>query len=284
MSAGEVHDYMAQYRRVMIADYTREAKILSGYSLEKLLEELDAFYSDTLPEVRQKAYYLTYKKGQTPVNRTVAVERLVKGLNDAGGGLVGQLLDYLQEFSPADFNEMAQAVIFTRLQYMKAPHYGGLARLAGYLGIGEEVLYRHYLTPDMPVKEKWDIALALSRMGKPEALAYCLKKIKSLPVNNNMVHYALPDLIYTRQKQAIAYCVELLYTDEKLCRSSNPDLSESFPCGYLVMELLAPVIVDFPVKADITGQLETDDYPAALQTVRKWFLNNVDYKIKENMY
>jgi hypothetical protein len=276
---------MAQYRQTMIADHVRETQLLSDYSLERLLDALDAFYSDTLPAIQQKAYYFTYKKGQSPsVNRTVAVERLVKGLIDAGGGTVGQLLGYLQTFSPADFNEMARAVIFARLQYTKTPHYGDLARLAGYLGIGEEVLYRHYLTPDLPVKEKWNVALALARMGKAEELAYCMKKIKSLPVNNNLVHYALPDLIYTRQKQALDYCVELLYNDERLCRSSNPDFSESFPCGYRIMELLAPVIVDFPMKTDITGQLDTDDYPAALQTVRKWFINNMEYDMRDEIY
>jgi hypothetical protein len=51
------------------------------------------------------------------------------------------------------------------------------------------------------------------------------------------------------------------------------------------MELLAPVIVDFPVKTDITGQLETDDYPAALQTVRKWFVNNnMEYNMRNEIY
>jgi hypothetical protein len=280
--AGEVQDYLMHYKQTGMADYAQETKILSDYSLEKLISELDVFYSDTLPAVRQKAYYLTYKKGQSPsVNRTMAVERLVKGLDDVAGGTVGQLLGYLQEFLPSDFNAAAQAVILEKLRNRKMPHYGDLARLAGYLGIGEEVLYRHYLTPRLSVKEKWNLALALARMGRAEELEYCMKKIKSLPVNNQLVNYALPDLIYTRQKRAIAYCVELLYSDEKLCYSSNPDLSEAFPCGYRIMELLAPVIVDFPVQTDITGQLETDDYPKALQTVRRWLANNTGYKMKE---
>jgi hypothetical protein len=214
----------------------------------------------------------------------VAVERLVRSLDDPNGGVAGQLLGYLQAFSPADFNVAAQTVILAKLRNTKIPHYGDLARLAGYLGIGGEVLYGHYLTPDLPVKEKWNLALALARMGKAEELEYCMRKIKNLPVNNNLGNYALPDLIYTRQKQAMDYCLGLLYSDEKLCFSPNPDLSDSFPCGYRIMELLAPVIVGFPVKTDITGQLETDDYVNALQMVRKWLVNNVDYAIKKDTY
>ncbi|MDR1583612.1 MAG: hypothetical protein LBS55_10230, partial [Prevotellaceae bacterium] len=183
-TAGEVQNYFAQYRQTMVADHAREAQLLSAYDLVKLLEELGPFFSDTLPAVRQKACYLTYKKGQSlSVNRTVAVERLVKCLDDPNGGVVGQLLGYLQAFSPADFNAAAQTVILARLRNMKAPHYGDLARLAGYLGIGGEVLYGHYLTPDLPVKEKWNLALALARMGKAEELEYCMRKIKNLPVN-----------------------------------------------------------------------------------------------------
>jgi hypothetical protein len=284
-AAGEVYNYFAQYRQAMTTDYAREAQLLSGYNLEKLLEELSPFFSDSLPAVRQKAYYLTYKKAQRPsVNRAVAVERLVNGLNDAAGGTVGQLLGYLREFSPVDFNTVAQAIILARLRNTKIPHYGDLARLAGYLGIGEDVLYGHYLAPELPVKDKWNIALALARMGKAEELEYCMKKIKSLPTNNDLVNYALPDLIYTRQKQAIDYGVQLLYNDEKECDSPNPDLSESFPCGYRIMELLAPVIAGFPVKTDITGQLETDDYAGALQTVRKWLADNTGYTIKKDSY
>jgi hypothetical protein len=285
VAAGEAQDYLMYYKQAGIADYAQEAKILSGYNLEQLINELDLFYSDTLPAVRQKAYYLTYKKGlSASVNRAMAIERLVKGLDDANGGTTGQLSGYLQEFSPVDFNAATQAVILAKLRNRKMPHYGDLARLAGYLGIGQEVLFGHYLTPELPVKEKWNIALALARMGKAEELAYCMKKIESLPVNDNLVNYALPDLIYMRQKQAIDYCVGILFNDENLCRSPNPDHPESFPCGYRVMELLAPVIVDFPVKTDVTGQLDTEDYPTALRMVKKWFVTHTDYEIKKDTY
>jgi hypothetical protein len=285
-SAGEVEDYLKQYRQSEIADYARETKIISGYSLEKLVAALDTFYTDTLPLVRQKACYLTYKKGKQlpPGHRTMAVSRLVQGLGDTDGGLIGQVIGYLQAFDPVDFDAEAQSAIRAKLQHARMPHYGDLALLAGFTGIGKEVLYRQYIQPDLPVRTKWNIALALARMGQADALDYCMKKIKKLPVNSELVSYGLPDLIYTRQKQAIAYCVELLQSDKNLCHSPNPDIPESISCAYRIMELLAPVIVDFPVQIDVTGTLDIDDYPQALQKVRAWLSKNTNYKISATTY
>ena len=285
-SAGEVADYLRQYRESARTDYVWETKIISEYSLDKLVAELDTFYADTLPLVREKAYYFTYKKGkQIPSgHRTTAVTRLVKGLGDADGGLIGQVIGYLQAFDPADFNAESQAFISSRLRNTRMPHYGGLAQLAGFAGIGKEVLYQLYLQSGLPVRTKWYIALALARMGQADAMDYCLKKIKKLPVNSELISYGLPDLIYTRQKQAIDYCVELLQSDKNLCRSPNPDISESISCAYGIMELLAPVIADFPVQTDVSGTLDTDDYPQALRTVRAWLSANTGYTINTTTY
>jgi hypothetical protein len=286
VSAGEVEDYLRQYRTSAVADYARETKIISGYSLEKLVAELDTFYMDTLASVRQKAREFTYRKGlQMPSgHRTMAVSRLVEGINDTDGGLVGQAIGYLRAFDPVDFNAEAQSVIRSKLRNIRMPHYGDLALLAGFAGIGKEELYQQYIQSGLPVRVKWNVALALARMGQADALDYCMKKIKKLPVNSELVSYGLPDLIYTRQKQAIAYCVELLQSDKNVCPSPNPDIPESISCAYRIMELLAPVIIDFPVQIDVSGTLDTDDYPKALQKVRAWLSKNPGYQISTTDY
>jgi hypothetical protein len=285
-AAGEVEEYLRQYRQKQVGDYVREMEIISGYRLEQLLAELEAFYRDTLPPMRQKAYYLTYKKGvgMPSGQRTMAVTQLVKGLDDRDGGVIGLAIGYLQAFAPGDFDAGAQSVISAKLRYTGMPHYGDLALLAGYAGIGKEALSRLYIQPGLPMNRKWYVALALARMGHTEALEYCMKKIKSLPVNSEMISYALPDVIYMRQKEAMDYCVKLLGSDKNLCLSPNPDLPESILCAYRIMELLAPVIVDFPVQVDVSGTLDTDDYPRALQRVRAWFSKNSHYEINTATY
>jgi hypothetical protein len=50
------------------------------------------------------------------------------------------------------------------------------------------------------------------------------------------------------------------------------------------MEQVAPVIKDFPVKADESGDLDVSNYAAALQQVRGWFVANTSYQILTDIY
>ena len=284
--ASETDDYFAKCRQNGRGDYALEEKILSKYSTEKLTEVLLLYYADTLLVVRQQAYNLTYRKGisaQT-AERKIAVNRLVKGIPDVAGGLTGQLLSYLQFFSLADFDIESRNRIAGSLKNMNISHYNTLVLLAGFIGEGNNELLTLYHSTDLPVRKKWFVALALARMGNEEATKWCVQKVKSAPVNSSLIENVLPDLIYTRQKEAIGYCVELLFSDEKLCATPNPDLSEKIPCAYRIIELLAPVIEDFPVKVNPSIGLESDDYPNTLQIVREWFKNNSDYKMNNEIF
>ncbi|MDR1526052.1 MAG: hypothetical protein LBS46_00055 [Dysgonamonadaceae bacterium] len=231
-------------------------------------------------------YYLAGKKSgsASPEERKAAVAFLVKGLDEAKSGLRGQILAYLQDFASADFDAENRSALVNHLSKPNSPHYGDLVRLAGYLNIGREELFRQYQTPELPVKRKWNLALALARMGEKKPLNYCLEKVKKASLDNNIVGYVLPDLLYTRQKAAVGYCVELLYSDEKQCRSANPDSPEAIPCAYRIIELLAPVILDFPVKVDPAIGLESDNYPETLQLVRDWLKAHPDYTIENSRF
>jgi hypothetical protein len=286
IAAGEIDDYFEKCRQSGRGDYAAETQILENHTLEELAEALTVFFRDTTLIVRQQACYLIYKKGiqTTTSSRKIAVNCLTKGLNDVNGGLVGLLIEYLQNFSPADFDAESQSLILDNLKKIKRPHYEDLVLLAGFTGVGRDELYRQYSTPDLPIRKKWNIALALARMGDKESLDYCIQKVKQAPVNSNLVGYVLPNLIYIRQKAALDYCVELLYSDEKLCSSPNPDCSESILCAYRIIELLAPAIIDFPLEVNPAIGLESDDYPKTLQTVRDWFRTNPDYQIKTDIY
>jgi len=286
MIAGEIDDYFARYRQTGQSDYMAEGKILSELNVKKLTEALLPYYTDTLSNVRAKAYYLTYKKGidAPDAEREIAVNRLVKGISDSDGSQTGQLLDYLQQFSVSNFDKESRSLIAGRLKNLDMPHYDALVLLAGFIGEGNDALSELYRRPNLPVRKKWNIALALARMGNPESSAWCVQKVKSAPVNSGLVENVLPDLIYTRQKEAIDYCVKLLFSDEKLCATANPDLSEKIPCAYRIIELLAPVIEDFPIKVNPSIGLESDNYPKTLQTVRNWFKKNSNYKIFKDIY
>jgi hypothetical protein len=286
LTAGELADYLNRYRQSGIADHATELAILSRHTFEQLTAELNAFYADSTSALRDKAFYLTYRKGLdgTPAQRMAAVERLSAGISGASGGTAGLLVGHLKNFAPADFGTSSRAAIVALLGSRQRPHYDELVLLAGYVGVGGDELRQLLADPSLKVRDKWNPALALARMGDAGALDYCMKKIRRAPVNGDMVAVLLPGLLYTRQREAVGYCVELLYSDEKLCYSLNPSLSENVSCAYQIMVKLAPIVVGFPIKIDASGELDTDSYPQALQQVREWFKANSSYQIRADFF
>jgi hypothetical protein len=98
-----------------------------------------------------------------------------------------------------------------------------------------------------------------------------------------VVYEVFPDLVYTRKREAIDYLIEALNSNSKNCESANAENAERIPCAYRVMEMLAPIIENYPLKRNESGDIETNDYPTALQKVKDWFKENKNYKIlKDN--
>ena len=135
------------------------------------------------------------------------------------------------------------------------------------------------LLPSLSARDQWAAQLALARLGDPEALATVLTRVKQEPVNDDVVYELLPDLVYTRQKAALDYLVTIIQSDEKNCQSADPEAEQSILCGYRVLELLPPVIQNFPLTVDESGDLAVSDYPSALQQAREWLKENDDYQI-----
>ncbi|MGM0579812.1 MAG: hypothetical protein ACQETL_03980, partial [Bacteroidota bacterium] len=90
-----------------------------------------------------------------------------------------------------------------------------------------------------------------------------------------------PTLAFTRQKAAVDVLVEQVFNDEQNCSSPDPDSNQKITCAYRILEIIAPIIQDFPIPVDeATGDLDTDDYEEALQQSREWLeANRIDYSI-----
>ena len=246
------------------------------------LATLQPYYTDTLPTIRAQAYYLTKQVGtnsQDAALRQSAVSQLITGLQDEASGNVGRVHGYLTTFRPADFTTSSRQTIANLLN-QRPPHFSRLLRLVGSLGMTQQIATLHNLLPELSGRDRWAARLALARLGDQEAIATVLSRAKQFPVNDDVVYELLPDLIYTRQKEAIDYLVTIVQSDEKNCEPADPDASENILCGYRVLELLAPVIQDFPLTIDASGDLAVNDYPKALQQARRWLKEHIDYQIR----
>lgn len=284
--AGEIDQYMLEYVHSRKSNFDLEKSLIEAFKTKKLIKELAPFYADTSEYVRQKAYYLTYKKGihKEAKNKELAVRKLAEGCADKSSRIVGQNINYLKDFKKSQFDEQTKATLTALLTNKKQAHLKEIILLAGFADFGQEILYAQYKDPETPTAIKKQLALALARLGQKEALRSVEQQFNHHEINDQAVDYLVPMAIYVRQKETLNYCIKIIHSDKEQCHSPNPDYSGAILCGYRVMELLAPVINDFPIETDVTGSISNMNYKKALKTVRKWFEENPEYTISEESF
>ncbi|NOS94263.1 MAG: hypothetical protein HOP30_20300 [Cyclobacteriaceae bacterium] len=248
-----------------------------------LWSSLITYQNDSSANVRNQSYLLIARlgqKGRREEDRTWAVEQLIKTNRNKDSGIVGLVVRELSAFQREDFT-LASRDSLRNIVQQKVSHYASWLRLIGYVRLKDQVssIRSQIEQGRLSRSEKWAAYLALSRMGDESALQFVLTRVKQLKVNDEVVYELFPDLIYTRQPVPIQYLVEVLNNDDPLCESADAENAKPLTCGYRIMELLAPVIKDFPIKVDVSGDLSVTDYKVALQQVRAWFKTHADYKI-----
>jgi len=267
-----------------------DKELYNEKNAELLMDLLYDYYNDTLSKIRSKAYYLTYKstyQSQDQNIRNRGVYNLIQGLKDEDSGNVGNVAKLITNFKSNDFNNRSKDSLKTILHTQKV--YSDLIlKLVGFAGLDEQ---KEYIKKNLnngvytSNKVKWAAHLTLARLGIEEEIEFCVDLVKKQPVNDDVVYELIPDLIYTRQKQALDFVLTILHSERKDCYSANPENPQKIMCGYRVMEFLGPVIKNFPLEIDNTGDLIVDNYKEALLIVRDWFIKeNGTYEIISNTY
>ncbi len=253
-----------------------------------ILNALPAYLRDSISIVRGRASSLSKLIGTQskfgPIRNT-AVQQLIIASKDKDTGNAGSALTSLTEFKKSDFNKVDRDTLYAIFN-RKSAHLNTLIRLMGYLEIysAKNDLFNLTQNTSLSRKDRWAAMLALARMADEQAATDVMNRVKRMPVTDAVVYEVFPDLVYTRNQEAIGYLVEALNNDAKNCESANSDNNERIPCAYRVMEMLSPIIENYPLKQNASGDIEAIDYPGALQKVREWFKVNRNYKILKDRY
>jgi hypothetical protein len=285
-STRDLEQYMQQVRQ---APYQAipESILTDTRNEARLINTIVPFLTDSMDVVRGKAYYIIKRIGQKSSNQTVrqqAVHQLVIGVRDPNSGNSGNNSDALTGFSKGDFLPVDRDSIGRYLR-PQTPHLEVILKLAGYLELNaQQATVNRLLNSDLAFKYKWASRLALARMGEQNAISYILGKLNQAPVNDNLVYDVVPDLIYTRQKDIFKFLENIVNSDQPACQSADPDSNKKTICAYRVMEAMAPAIQNFPLIVDEFGNLETNDYQAALTTVRTWLAQNPNYILRKDNF
>jgi hypothetical protein len=256
---------------------------------KKALKILPEYYFDSLGAIRMAAAELTFQCGYLsghPKTRQTSVEYLTFIGKNKDLSLASYALKKLTAYKTEDFSPKSKSVL-RDLVNKQHHNYELVVKLTGLAGMREMIpVYKAKLVHDTLLNKhgRWWMHLAMARLGDTTEINYCLIKTKRMPVNDHFIYHYAPDLIYTRQKKALDYVVEILNSEQKSCVSSHPDYPRNIKCGYRAMEYLAPAVQDYPYKLLASGDLDVEDYKNALLDIRQWFAENPDYEIIANNF
>lgn len=279
-----VQQYFNALRKNQAISLEKEVQLLQSDRIG--WSAIVTYQNDSIPQVRYQAHLLLARIGQKSKkqeDRSWAVDQLIRSSRHTDSGVVGLVVRELSAFNRNDFSSASRDSLRSIVR-QKSKHYSQWLRLVGYVGLKDQIvgIQSQVEQKQLNRSERWSDYLALSRLGDAEALQYVLSRVRSLETNDEVVYEIFPDLVYTRQPLAIQLLAEALQSNEPDCQSADAENPQPQTCAYRIMELLAPVIRNIPLKMDSSGDLSVTDYRAALQSTRQWFDNHPDYKIVDD--
>ncbi|MEL7376131.1 MAG: hypothetical protein AAFN65_04160 [Bacteroidota bacterium] len=127
--------------------------------------------------------------------------------------------------------------------------------------------------------------LAMIRTGDASRIRRLEILLEGAEVDDNFIYEVAPKLLYTRRREVLDFFFQAILSDERNCRPADAHTSGQINCAYRLLEMIAPVIKDFPLTVGPSGDLEVDDYPRALDLARLWISENTStYQIITETY
>lgn len=246
-----------------------------------------SFLYDTDLQVRNEAIRIMAQVALGHTNsefRQEALSALTGVALEKNAVLSSNIISMLKSFPPSDFNAAALRNI-EKLIFEGGPHLEDFILLAGYLQMKNTLRTAFHLFESKDNLRR-ATNLALARCGDKSRIQSVVKIIKEKPLNDDLIYDYVPILLYLREKEAFDYLLNIVMDDRKNCSPADAETPGSILCGYRVMEYIAPLINDFPIRVDaLSGSLETDDYVKALGQVRNWITStNYNYQLNTSVY
>ncbi len=182
---------------------------------------------------------------------------------------------YLSEQPVARFSGSDKMRLGQALAQKQVANFPELIRIAGAVG---DLELLEAVSPEARAIAgiRQEISLAKVRAGSEERTENLLKNLDGLEIDDDYVDYLLPDLIYTRSRPVFDYLWQRTVVPNNACTPLDSESSAAIDCAYRMVEALGRATEGFPVPLDFEGLLDTDDYPAALQRIRRWYSAHAD--------
>lgn len=243
--------------------YTYQKGTISASLTQQLCQQADSdmlgilhrYCSDKNDRIREAAWYLTAAIGRgsnNPAIRKDIFVHLVQSCSDPNPWISEKNIIQLRNFERSFFDQPVKKTL-ENIFRNKAKPSENLIKIIGFSDCRDLIPALKNKTKEYGSNEpnlQWACHLAMARMGDPEAIRYCMKKIRKLPVNDATIEDVFPDLIYMRQKTGFDYLLEIALDASLHCSSYDPDNERNMPCTAKILEIAAPYLKNFPLQED----------------------------------
>ena len=199
-------------------------------------------------------------------------------------GKVSIAISALKSYDQDEFNDEARSELGMLIDD-RSRHLDDLIMVAGWLGLIEEIEAYENSKERHPQKIYQRLQIAKLRAGNLAKLDNFLKNVKKVPINDDFNYTIAPLVVYTRQKKAIDYVLEVIMMRNSACSPADAESYGRIDCAYRLVEMIAPVIDEFPYELTKSGDIKTSNYESMLEEVRTWIDSNKNsYSINNKGY
>jgi hypothetical protein len=208
----------------------------------------------------------------------VCVDLLVNKLVSASYN--DYILVRIEDWPESFYLENHKATLLALAKKPSTPYQSSFISLLARLNYEPalELIREQLANKKTPTATKFYYHIFLAKTGEQPSIDWLTDFLSRKKINDASVEI-VPLILSTKQKPLVGWVVNGLFDVEERCYSSDPDAEKKIHCGYQILEYLAPVIKDFPFRADMNG-IDTDNYEQALIDSREWFSKNPNYVIK----
>lgn len=285
--AKQINTLMAQLRsgQAITAD---RGKIASATNYKEVAEALGKYVSDSLLAVRYEALSLYSQTALRSKDKSLLKKsiRYIIGNAILYNSINNQIVNLLKRYTKQEF-ESDELQLMKSLLESQDNNIGNLAKVYAFAAgpTAQNDLAALLAKPTLNKGDKKDIKLALVRSGNENYAQKMNETLKQQVLNDELIYSALPDVLYTKNKEMFAWLLNGIMSDNKKCSSANNDDPAPMICAYRLIEQLAPHILNFPVSINAKGEIESKDLNKSLTDVRAWITKNAtSFEINRDTY
>ncbi|MFN8207282.1 MAG: hypothetical protein U0T82_07725 [Bacteroidales bacterium] len=182
----------------------------------------------------------------------------------------------LCDLPPSFFNPEARYEL-SRLIDTTGPSTDRIILLCAHLGMQDllpDFRQQLHASPPPPPRIKHALILSMARLNDRDALDKLLSFAGRMEPGDDLAYELAPELLFTRQPEALNFILDLILSEELSCSSPDPSSSRKIPCAFHLIELLGPLVEGFPLPPDSDGSIIYTSMDEALTKTREWIRTN----------